>query len=124
MCAVANAELLPATELITSCYSFPQDSFDLANSVRGTYGSSPHMMLDIGSSAIDFTLHDIDGIPWNLGGALRASNGKPVVLIWGMATCPAYQGLDSDESSAQWAYWDEHALVRRIRRTRRYHMMK
>lgn len=110
--ALANADLLPQTELITDCYNFPQESFDTRNNVKNSYGSSPHLMLETGDSAIDFTLHDTDGEPWNLREALEAGNGKPVVLIWGMSTCPAYQGLDSEGSSYRWTYWDEYSLVR------------
>ncbi|CAN0438116.1 unnamed protein product, partial [Ectocarpus sp. 12 AP-2014] len=45
-----------------------------------------------GSPAVDFTLHDLDGNRWNLGEVLAAGAGKPVVLIFGMWTCPAFQG--------------------------------
>lgn len=109
--AVARATLRPSSELVSNCFNFPQDNFDKINSVKGTYGSSPHLVLDTGASAVDFTLHDIDGNPWNLGDALREGEGKPVALIWGMSTCPAYQGLDSTTSSSRWAYWHEQKLV-------------
>lgn len=107
-----SAELLPPTELVSNCYNFPKDNFDFSNCVKCTYGSSPHLMLDTGASAIDFTLHDIEGQPWNLQEALEEGDGKPVALIWGMSTCPAYQGLDSQGSSYRWTYWDEYNLVR------------
>ncbi|CAN0057024.1 unnamed protein product [Ascophyllum nodosum] len=68
-------------------------------------------MRDTGASAIDFTLHDVEGQAWNLHEVLEGSDGKPVALIWGMSTCPAYQGLDSQGSSYRWAYWDEYDLV-------------
>ena len=109
----ASAELLPSTELVSNCYNFPQDNFDFANCVKCIYGSSPHLMRDTGASAIDFTLHDVEGQAWNLHEVLEGSDGKPVALIWGMSTCPAYQGLDSQGSSYRWAYWDEYDLVRR-----------
>lgn len=110
---LAAAELLPETELITNCFNFPQDNFDRGNSVKNTYGSSPHLVLETGSPAVNFTLHDTDGLPWNLGGALEAGDGKPVVLIWGMSSCPAYQGLGYGEGTTyRWSYWNEHALVR------------
>lgn len=106
-------ELLPETELITNCYNFPRDDFHKGNSVRDAHGSSPHLIRQLGSPAVDFTLHDTDGNRWNLGEVLAAGAGKPVVLIFGMWTCPAYQGLDSGgESRNTWAYWDEHTLVR------------
>lgn len=108
---IISAELLPPTELVSNCYNFPQDNFDFSNCVKCTYGSSPHLMLDTGASAVDFTLHDIEGQSWNLQEALERSDGKPVALIWGMSTCPAYQGLDSQGSSYRWTYWDEYNLV-------------
>ncbi|CAN0374315.1 unnamed protein product, partial [Hapterophycus canaliculatus] len=80
------------TELVTNCFNFPEDAFGYGNSVKSTYGASPHLMRDLGDLAVDFTLHDTDGTPWNLGSALEAGEGKPVVIIIGMSTCPAYQG--------------------------------
>lgn len=106
---LGGAELLPDTELVTNCFDFPQDNFDTSNSVKSVYGSSPHLVRDTGDSAVDFTLHDINGKAWSLADSLNG--GKPVALIWGMSTCPAYQGLDSEGSSYRWTYWDEYALV-------------
>ncbi|CAM9629894.1 unnamed protein product [Pylaiella littoralis] len=106
-----NTNLLSQTELSTNCYNFPEESFGSSNSVRNSFGSSPHLMLELGTPAVDFTLHDTDGARWNLGEVLETGGGKPVVLIFGMSSCPAYQGLDSDGSTDRWAYWDEHALV-------------
>ncbi|CBN79263.1 expressed unknown protein [Ectocarpus siliculosus] len=89
-----------------------QGNFHKGNSVRDIYGTSPHLVRDLGSPAVDFTLHDLDGNRWNLGEVLAAGEGKPVVLIFGMWTCPAYQGLDVIEGSGNtWSYWDEHTLV-------------
>lgn len=115
--ALASAELLPQTELISNCFNFPEDGFGYGNSVKDTYGASPHLMRDLGALAVDFTLHDTNGTPWNLGDALEAGEGKPVVLIFGMSTCPAYQGLDyGEDSTSSWAYWDEYKLVSERRR--------
>lgn len=109
---VVRSVLLPETELSTNCYNFPEDDFHKDNSVKNTYSKSPHLMLELGAPAVDFTLHDIDGNRWNLGEALKAGQGKPVVLIFGMLTCPAYQGLDSgEESPNKWTYWHERGLV-------------
>lgn len=106
------SDLRPASELVSNCYNFPVANFDTFNSVKGVYGSSPHLVIETGSTAVDFTLHDTDGNPWNLGDALRNGQGKPVVLMWGMSTCPAYQGLDSEGSSNRWTYWHQAELVR------------
>ncbi|CAN0316803.1 unnamed protein product, partial [Ectocarpus sp. 4 AP-2014] len=74
------------TELISNCYNFPEENFHKGNSVRDIYGTSPHLVRDLGSPAVDFTLHDLDGNRWNLGEVLAAGAGKPVVLIFGMWT--------------------------------------
>lgn len=110
--SLVGTELLPETELRTNCYNFPAINFHKDNSVKNTYSESPHLMLELGAPAVDFTLHDIDGSRWNLGEVLKAGGGKPVVLIFGMLTCPAYQGLDSgEESTNKWTYWHEHGVV-------------
>lgn len=109
---LARAELRPQSDLTSDCYNFPKNNFDAYNSIKGVYGTSPHMPLETGADAIDFTLHDLQGNSWNLGEQLKAGEGKPVVLIWGMSTCPAYQGYNSAGSSYRWTYWHEHALVR------------
>lgn len=110
--ARAQTELRPSDHLVSKCYNFPTDNFDSSNNVKLFYGKSPHLVLDTGDAAIDFTLHDLNGDPWNLADALANGDGKPVVLIWGMATCPAYQGLDSQGSDYRWTYWDEISLVK------------
>lgn len=80
------------------------------------YGQTPKLLLEKGSGAIDFTLHDYpDGNSWNLRDQLE-QGGKPVVLIWGMYTCPAFQGMGDKPPISPWdmcSYWDEYKLVRR-----------
>lgn len=116
---LVGAELLPETELSTNCYNFPSDNFHKDNSVKHVYSKSPHLMLALGAPAVDFTLHDIDGNRWNLGEVLEAGKGKPVVLVFGMLTCPAYQGLDSGEDSPnKWTYWHERTLVSQLKRAK------
>lgn len=109
---VNASELLPQTELSTNCYNFPENSFDAYNSVVNSYGFSPQLMIELGAPAVDFTLHDTDGARWNLGEVLEAGEGKPVVLIFGMSSCPAYEGLNSEGSTDRWTYWHERGLVR------------
>lgn len=46
------------------------------------------MVLSAGDQAVDFTLWDLDGREWTLSSLLAA---RPVVLLWGMYTCPAFQ---------------------------------
>mmetsp|Transcript_7615 Transcript_7615/g.9906 ORF Transcript_7615/g.9906 Transcript_7615/m.9906 type:complete len:231 (+) Transcript_7615:323-1015(+) len=61
--------------------------------------------------AIDFSLHDLSGKPYSLSELLEE---KPVVLIWGMYTCPAYQGLGDYYNQSpfdQASYIDEYDVV-------------
>ncbi|CAM9513374.1 unnamed protein product [Pylaiella littoralis] len=104
------------SELSSSCLGFPSGNFDLSRSIKGLYGSSPHLLLETGDPAIDFTLHDYpDGNAWNLRRELEGEGaGKPVVLIWGMYTCPAFQGMGDDPPIEPWdmcGYRDEYDLV-------------
>lgn len=86
-------------------------------SVKGVYGQSPNLLLETGEPAIDFTLHDHPGgNAWSLREQLEAEEaGKPVVLIWGMFTCPAFQGMGDHPPIPPWdmcSYRDEYDLVR------------
>lgn len=105
------SNLRPASELTDNCFNFPEANFDRRNSIKGKYGSSPHMMMEVGDSAIDFTVHDVDGNEWNLREALETGGGKPVVLIWGMFTCPAFQGMGTSPPWDKCSYWHERELV-------------
>jgi hypothetical protein len=102
--AVAHAELRPETDLTHSCFNFPTSSFNRANCVKASYGSSPHTAggLSVGEAAYDFTLNDMDGESVSLSGILAL--GKPVVMVWGMWTCPAYQGLGTTAPFDQCSY--------------------
>jgi hypothetical protein len=91
--AEAALQLRPESDLTSSCYDFPNEDFGRDNSVKNTYGSSPHVLLAEGDSAIDFTLPTITGELVNLKALLEV---KPVLLLWGHYTCPAYQGLNSE----------------------------
>lgn len=111
--ADAETQLRSSENLVSKCYNFPSNNFDTSNNVKASYGKSPHLVLETGDAATDFTLHDLDGEAWNLADTLLKGGGKPVVLIWGMSTCPAYQGLDSQGSDYRWTYWDENNLVKK-----------
>lgn len=73
------------------------------------HGETPHILLQPGDDAIDFTLHDLEGGAWKLSAALE--KGLPVVLIWGMITCPAYQGMGTTPPWDKCGYWHEYELV-------------
>jgi hypothetical protein len=101
---VAYGDLRPEAELTHSCFNFPESSFHRTNCVKSSFGSSPHTAggLSVGESAFDFTLKDIDGTSVSLSGLL--SLGKPVLMVWGMWTCPAYQGLGTSAPFDQCSY--------------------
>ena len=88
-----STALRSESALVQSCYNFPAEDFGKANNVRSTYGSSPKVVVNVGDEAIDFELPDIHGQLIRLSNLLLK---KPVVLLWGHYTCPAFQGLNSD----------------------------
>lgn len=53
-------DLKGSDSLIKHCYHFPAYDFSYSNNIRKTYGSSPHIILPVGSDAIDFTLFTPD----------------------------------------------------------------
>lgn len=107
------SNLRPASDLTSNCLGFPARNFMTnSSSVAYVYGKSPILLHEIGDAAIDFTLHDTQGQAWNLREQLEAGGGKPVVLIWGMYTCPAFQGMGTDSPWDKCGYRDEYDLVR------------
>lgn len=105
----ARGELRPESELTQECLTFPTNNFNRLYSIKGAYDESPHILLQPGDDAIDFTLHDLKGTAWRLSAALE--KGLPVVMIWGMFTCPVYQGTGILPPFDKGAYWDEFDLV-------------
>lgn len=113
---IARGELRPESHLTTNCFEFPRRNFDPGNSIAAGYGETPHILIPEGGNAIDFALHDLQGNAWRLSDALR-EKGLPVVMIWGMATCPRYRGSVTPGQSEKWAHWDEYELVSFSHRT-------
>lgn len=106
----AVGKLRPMSDLSSNCYNFPARNFDRANNIKSLNdGHTPNMPMSIGDDAIDFTLHDIDGNRWVLSEALE--KGLPVVMIWGMFTCPSFQGLRSTPPFDRGSYINEFELV-------------
>ena len=105
---IANIVLRPEAELTRQCYDFPGTDFGRTNNVRLKYGSSPHLMLDVGDIAINFTLPSVRGQSINLGDMLK---DKAVLLMWGHWTCPAFQGFHSDTTFMYSSYNEENYLV-------------
>ncbi|KAJ8609338.1 hypothetical protein CTAYLR_009284 [Chrysophaeum taylorii] len=91
-----------AQNLSTDCYGFPARSFSRSNCVKCRYGSSPHIPVEVGNRVPEFALD---------GTSLASLLDKPVVLIWGMWTCPAFQGLGGSPPFDQCSYMDEYGLV-------------
>lgn len=101
--------VLQSSETLTgSCYNFPATSFDSTNCVKCKYGSSPHFVLDVGDAAIDFTLSTLEGDEVTLSSLLEE---KAVVMLWGMHTCPAFQGLGTSYPFDQSSYEHEWDVV-------------
>lgn len=90
-----GSRLRPSTELVSARYGWPQVDFSPQNSVIGEFGTEPYLSLRAGDSAVDFCLEDEHGQPCQLSELLQA---RPVVLTFGMVTCPAYQVSKASES--------------------------
>lgn len=108
-----EAGLRPETDLTSNCFDFPKQNFDRDHCIRAVNGgNTPYLPLETGGDAIDFTLHSLGGDPWSLREALEES-GLPVVMIFGMLTCPAFQGYGTTPPWDKCGYWDERELVSR-----------
>lgn len=106
------AILRPENELSSHCYNFPAKDFGKSNNVRSVYGASPKLILNIGDMAIDFTLPTPSGDLVNLNNLLTE---KPVVMIWGHYTCPAWQGLHSDTMFIGSSFEEEYEFVEAVK---------
>ncbi|CAM9701828.1 unnamed protein product [Ectocarpus sp. 4 AP-2014] len=107
----ANAELRPESDLTSNCFDFPANNFDRENSIKAVNGgNAPYLPLTVGGDAVDFTLHDLEGRRWNLGETLERT-GLPVVMVWGMFTCPGFQGYGTYPPWDKCGYRDEYDLV-------------
>ncbi|CAN0150810.1 unnamed protein product [Ectocarpus fasciculatus] len=107
----ANAELRPESDLTSNCFDFPANNFDRENSIKAVNGgNTPYLPLTVGRDAVDFTLHGLDGQRWNLGETLERTD-LPVVMVWGMFTCPGFQGYGTSPPWDKCGYRDEYDLV-------------
>ncbi len=102
--ATPCARLRPADDLVPSRYGWPAQDFSEENSVKGEFGTEPWLSLRAGDSAVDFTLSDQHGHACHLGTLLAT---KPVVLTFGMYTCPAYQMSKQAECELASTYADQ-----------------
>ena len=103
-------DLRGSEELTAHCYHFPGKDYGKSNNVKLEYGSSPYLLLGKGDAAIDFSLP----LAADTGTTVTLSSllqDRPVVLLWGQYTCPAFQGLNSDSMFIGSSYEEENALI-------------
>lgn len=101
--------LLPVSSLIGKCFDFPIENFNHENNILAKYPNDPAHFVDESESAVDFKLATYDGDKVVLSDLLKE---KPVVLVYGMHTCPAFQGYYSEKNpSSHMSKYDEWALV-------------
>jgi len=102
------SRLRPETELQGRQFGWPEHDFALDNCVRAEFGVEPWIHLLAGDAAVDFTLEDIRGGTVRLGDLLRE---RPVVLTYGMYSCPAYQISKTAEARLARQYGDRVSFV-------------
>ncbi len=102
------SRLRPSSELTSKLFGWPDREFTAENSVLGEFGSEPWLSLRAGDAAVDFTLIDEHGQPCHLGALLLS---RPVVLTFGMYTCPAYQLSRAAEVALVHRFADEVHFV-------------
>lgn len=105
---VCGSFLRNSDELTGNCFD---NHFGRDSCIFCTYGETPHILIEPGEPAVDFTLHDVSGKGYTLSHLLKK---KPVVLLWGMYTCPAYQGLADylkEEKFRESSYEHEYSMV-------------
>lgn len=107
-----TSQLLPESSLTSNCYDFPASSFDRSNCVKCTFKKSPKLILTTGQQAVDFTLHSLSGERWTLSEQLTET---PVMLIWGMHTCPAFEGMGKADPFDACAFWEEASLIEKYK---------
>lgn len=101
--------LLPVSSLIGKCFDFPLQNFNHENNILAKYPNDPAHFVDDSESAVDFKVATYDGEKIVLSELLKE---KPVVLVYGMYTCPAFQGYYSEKNpNSHMSKYDEWALV-------------
>lgn len=90
--------------LLTDCFGWPEASFSPENSVLSLYGQQPYLTRRTGDPAVDFTMKTIDGEVVNLKALLST---KPVVMIFGMYTCPVTHATLGHERNLTELYGDD-----------------
>ena len=80
--------LRPDSELVSDPFGWPEKAYSADNCVMQRYGTEPWIGLKAGDTAVDFSLCNETGKLCRLGDYL---NSAPVMLTFGMYSCPAYQ---------------------------------
>lgn len=105
----ASSHLRSMSELVGKCFDFPISNFNKKNNIVAKYPNDPTHFVDNSEDAIDFKLATLDGDKVALSDLLKE---KPVVLLYGMYTCPAFQGYySSKKTTSHMSKFDEYALV-------------
>lgn len=107
--SASSSHLRSMDELVGKCFGFPISNFNHNNNIQSKYPNDPTHFFDNSDSAVDFKLATLDGQKVVLSELLKE---KPVVLIYGMYTCPAFQGFYSEQNpTSHMSKFDEYALV-------------
>lgn len=106
------SELLSVTEAKGTCFGFPLKAFGEGNSITDLMPHDPTVWMSRGKPAIDFVLMTAEEPVQRHALSELLMSGKPVVLTYGMYTCPAFQGFYIDSAPAShFSKYDEWALV-------------
>lgn len=108
--SLSTSALLPSSFLNSSCYSFPASDYGYFNNIKYQFGDSPFVHRTKGKAAIDFTLSDPDGKDHTLSTFLKT---KPVLMVWGHFTCPAYHNYKANTYYSNCGYMHENDLAER-----------
>ena len=104
-----SSHLRSTADLTGKCFGFPTANFNHANNVAAKYPNDPTHFVEREEDAIDFKLATLDGEKVVLSDLLKE---KPVLLLYGMYTCPAFQGYySSKKTTSHMSKFDEYALV-------------
>lgn len=109
-----SSYLQTVSELTGKCFDFPISNFNHNNNIVAKYPSDPTHFVGNSDAAVDFKLSTfIDGDKVVLSELLQE---KPVLLLYGMYTCPAFQGYYSSKNpSSHMSKYDEYALVEKYK---------
>ena len=104
--------LLGVDSLKGTCFGFPHKAFAEGNSITDLMPHDPTVWMSRGKPAIDFVLLTSQEPVKRIALSQLLTDGKPVVITYGMFTCPAFQGYYIDSApKSHFSKYDEWALV-------------